>query len=199
MPEGPPVTPEPAATAPARSGLAAFLRREWVHVAMVLGALFGIAWTGTAGTAPGGTGTGPRVVWVWLVLGPLYCLACIAAGWPRVEGWPGRRRLIATQVLHWAAFLLAMWVLLLPGVRVMLNDDALGLALLLLLAMGTFVAGVHAWSLGICVTGALLGLAIPAIAWLDRMAVLLLVLAVLGAIGAGALWWWRRGRGVAAG
>ena len=182
-----------AAAVAAPGGVRAFLRREWVHVAMILGALAGIAWTGTAGTTPaGGGGTGPRVFWVWLVLGPLYAIACIAAGWRLVPEWPRRRRLMVTQALHWAAFLLTMWVLLLPGVRVMLNDAALGLALLLLLALATFSAGVHAWSLGICVTGVLLGLAIPAIAWLDRMAVLLLVVALVGAVGAGAVWWRRR-------
>lgn len=186
-----------AARASVPGGIGAFLRREWVHVAMILGALAGIAWTGTAGTTPAGGGTGPRVFWVWLVLGPLYAIACIAAGWRLVPDWPRRRRLMVTQALHWAAFLVAMWVLLLPGVRVMLNDDALGLALLLLLALATFSAGVHAWSLGICVTGVLLGLAIPAIAWLDRMAVLLVAITLAGAIGAGAVWWWRRARATA--
>ncbi len=76
-----------------------------------------------------------------------------------------------------------MWVVLLPGVRGVLDDNAVGLALLLLLAMGTFVAGVHAWSPGICVTGLLLGLAVPAVAWLQESAVLLLLVgAALAAV-----------------
>jgi hypothetical protein len=90
---------------------------------------------------------------------------------------------VATQALHWLAFLAVMWVVLLPGVRGVLDDNAVGLALLLLLAMGTFVAGVHAWSPGICVTGLLLGLAVPAVAWLQESAVLLLLVgAALAAV-----------------
>ena len=52
-------------------------------------------------------------------------------------------RLIWTQALHWLAFLVAMNSGLLPNVQNMLNSDATGLAILLLLALGTFVAGVH--------------------------------------------------------
>jgi len=63
-----------------------------------------------------------------------------------------RFRMVWTQALHWLAFLVAMNIVLLPDVQRMLPAPATGLALLTLLALGTFVAGVHvSWQ--ICVLG----------------------------------------------
>ena len=51
-------------------------------------------------------------------------------------------KLVRTQALHWLAFLAAMWLMFLPEVRGVVNDNATSLTLLILLALGTFVAGV---------------------------------------------------------
>jgi hypothetical protein len=52
----------------------------------------------------------------------------------------------------------------------------MALVLLALLALSTFVAGVHAHAWRICVIGVVLGLALPAVAWVDQAAILLLTL-----------------------
>jgi hypothetical protein len=159
-------------------------RRRWlgltaVHLAMVIAALVGIGWTSMFGNpASGGAGS---AMWVWLALVPAYCAACIWEGWAFATAGGQRKRLVVTQLLHWAAFLITMYVLLTPQVRAVLNDNAVGLALLTLLAMGTFLAGVHAWSLPVCATGVVLALAVPAIAWVD--ANILLVLAAVLIVG----------------
>jgi hypothetical protein len=76
-----------------------------------------------------------------------------------------------------------MNIVLLPNVQRMLSAPATGLALLMLLALGTFVAGVHvSWQ--ICVLGIIMVLCVPAIAWLAESA-LLLVLGVVVVIGIG--------------
>ena len=56
-------------------------------------------------------------------------------------------QLVVTQALHWLAFVGAMWLMFLPEVRGIVNDNATSLTLLILLALGTFVAGVHAQGL----------------------------------------------------
>jgi hypothetical protein len=71
----------------------------------------------------------------------------------------------------------------------MLNAPATGLTLLMLLALGTFVAGVHV-SWHICVLGIIMALLVPAIAWLAESA-LFLVLGVVALIGIGMTFWWR--------
>jgi hypothetical protein len=98
-------------------------------------------------------------------------------------------RLIWTQVAHWLAFFAAMNLLLLPRVQDMVNADATGLAILLLLALGTFVAGVHIPAWQVCVLGVVMALFVPAIAWIEEAA-LIILLALIVLIGAGTMFWW---------
>ena len=49
-----------------------------------------------------------------------------------------------------------MWLMFLPEVRGVVNDNATSLTLLILLALGTFVAGVHAGVWRICAVGVFL-------------------------------------------
>ncbi|WP_137176305.1 hypothetical protein [Roseomonas sp. AR75] len=183
----PPVTapqPEP----PARA--TQWRRTAAVHLAMVVAALLAIAYTSLSRPAADQPGGG--VFWVWIALVPCYFAACLWHGWARATADRLRTRLVVTQALHWLAFLVAMYVVLTPAVRGVLNDNAAGLMLLSLLAMGTFVAGVHAWSAMICATGVLLALAIPVIAWLDENVVLLLVVLILAALVGGVVLYYRR-------
>lgn len=156
-----------------------------VHLGMIVAALIGIAWTSAADPGAATPGAARGVTWVWLALVPIYCAACIWHGWAGATANRMRTRLVVTQALHWLAFLGAMYMVLSPAVSGMMNADAIGLVLLTLLAMGTFVAGVHAWSAAICATGVTLALAIPVISWLDRSLVLLLAAAAVVAVVAG--------------
>ena len=61
-----------------------------------------------------------------------------------------------------------MNVLLLSSVQRILGVSADGLAMLTLLALGTFTAGVHVNSLRICLLGLLMVLGVPAIAWVEE-------------------------------
>jgi hypothetical protein len=100
------------------------------------------------------------------------------SGWPHAHAKKARFRLVGTQVLHWLAFLVAMNVILLSGVQRMMNADATSLAILTLLALGTFTAGVHILSWQICLLGVVMAVGVPGSAWLERSALLLGVGAV---------------------
>jgi hypothetical protein len=50
---------------------------------------------------------------------------------------------------------------------------------LTLLALGTFTAGIHITAWRICLVGIVLGIGVPAIAWLEQSALLLLLVAVV--------------------
>ena len=140
--------------------------------------LFGVAYT-SVNKKP--------LVYYWEILAVLIGLLCIVSGWPRA-GKEGRVRLIWTQVLHWAAFLATMNLLLYSDVQQLLNADATGLATLLLLALGTFVAGVHTLSWQTCILGVVMALAVPAIAWIEESA-LILILAAAAFLVLGGLFW----------
>ena len=128
------------------------------------------------------------LIYYWEFLAVLTGILCVISGWPHA-GKDGRVRLVSTQALHWAAFLGAMNLLLYTDVQQMLNADATGLATLLLLALGTFVAGVHTLSWQTGVLGVVMALAVPAIAWVEESA-LIIVLAGAALIVVASLFWW---------
>jgi hypothetical protein len=96
--------------------------------------------------------------------------------------------LVRTQVLHWCAFLLVMNMILLPSVQRILNANLTGLAIFTLLALGTFTAGIHVASWQVCLLGLVMALSIPAVAWIESSA--LIVVLVVVALGVGAVLWW---------
>jgi len=63
-----------------------------------------------------------------------------------------------------------------------------------LLALGTFVAGVHILAWEICLLGVVMALCVPAIAWIEESA-LIVLLGAIALVGIGlVLWWMFRGR-----
>jgi hypothetical protein len=125
----------------------------------------------------------------WEFLVPVTGALCIWSGWRSAREKKEEFRLIWTQVAHWLAFFAAMNLLLLPSVQKMVNADATGLAILLLLALGTFVAGVHIPAWEVCILGVVMALFVPAIAWIEEAA-LIVLLALIVLIGAGTMFWW---------
>jgi hypothetical protein len=125
----------------------------------------------------------------WEFLVPVTGAVCIWSGWRYAADKKEQLRLICTQAAHWLAFFVAMNLLLLPSVQKMLNTDATGLAILLLLALGTFVAGVHIPAWEICILGFVMALFVPAIAWIEETA-LIVLLGLIVLIAVGAVFWW---------
>ena len=125
----------------------------------------------------------------WELLAPLIALVCVGAGWERASDNAARIRLIATQALHWFAFLLVMNMMLLASVQRDFSASATGLAIFTLLTLGTFTAGVHVLSWQVCLLGLIMALGIPAIAWIENSA-LILVLIVGAVLGIGIVIWW---------
>src|SRR5262249_36025388 len=100
-------------------------------------------------------------------------------------GREARWRLIWTQALHWVAVLVAMNIMLISGVQTLLPTPATSLVLLILLALGTFLAGVSLLSLQIGFLGLAMGLSVPALSWVQQ----LIPFFLLGAA-------WRSGLGI---
>lgn len=168
-----------------RQGLGRWLLKDLPYAAMLGLALGGIVLTSFRG---------PTTYYYWMVLAPVYGLISVAAGWARLETGAERLRLATSQALHWLAFMAAMWLMFLPEVRGVENDNALGLSLLILLALGTIVAGVHARAWRVGAVGLFLALAVPAVAWIQESVILLLVGALLVVVIGFAFWWtWQRG------
>src|SRR5262245_839710 len=169
---------------PRPTGIGQWLLRDLPYAVMLVLAVGGIVLTSFRG---------PTTYLYWMALAPIYALIVIVSGWRGLETGAERMRLVVTQLLHWAAFVSAMWLMFLPEVRGVINDNATSLSLLILLALGTFVAGVHAAVWRISAVGVFLALSVPAVAWVQESAVLLLVGTLLLLVVGGAFWWmWRR-------
>ena len=125
----------------------------------------------------------------WELLAPVIGLVCVSSGWSRAIGRTARIQLIVTQALHWTAFLLVMNMILLPSVGTILNANATGLAVLMLLALGTFTAGVHVLSWQICLLGIIMAFCVPAAAWIEASA-LIVALITIAVFGIGFMLWW---------
>jgi hypothetical protein len=166
------------------AGIGHWLLRDLPYAVMLALAVGGIVLTSFRG---------PTTYIYWMALAPVYALIVIASGWRQLDTGAARMRLVVTQVLHWAAFLGVMWLMFLPEVGGVVNLNATSLTLLILLALGTFVAGVHAAVWRISAVGVFLALSVPAVAWVQESAMLLLVGAVLLILVGAAFWWmWRR-------
>ncbi len=69
------------------------------------------------------------------------------------------------------------------------NAGATGLAIFTLLSLGTFTAGVHVLSWQVCLLGLIMALGIPAIAWIENSALIVVLIAGVG-VGIGVVIWW---------
>ncbi|MGH6796070.1 MAG: hypothetical protein ACREDD_02285 [Methylocella sp.] len=153
-----------------RFSLGAFFAKEWPYFAMLALALFGVAYTSIARQS---------MTKYWLAIAPFFAVICVITRWRDVEGKAAHLHLIQTEALHWVAVIFAMLIVLVADVTQMMNSDASALVLLTLLALGTFTAGVHVAAWRICLVGVVLGLAVPAVAWLEQATLLLLLVALI--------------------
>ncbi len=159
------------------------LKFDLPYIVMLSAAIFGIGYVSFTGQ-PAGV--------YWEILAPVYGAICIWAGWRHAQTKHDRVRLVWTQALHWAAVLVAMYVVYSPGVRTVANNNAAGISLMSVLALATFLAGVHAVSWQVCIIGVILALAVPAMAWIATSA-MFIVVAALGVtflvFVIASLWW----------
>jgi hypothetical protein len=172
-----PDNPPPAAS---RFSPRAFLMREWPYLLMLILALFGVAYTSFSHAT---------MATYWIALAPFIGLMCVVTRWNDAGTREERLRLMRTQVLHWVAVLLAMHLMFVADVSRMMNADASALAALTLLALGIFTAGVHIGAWRICLVGIILGVGVPAIAWLEQSALFLLLAVAVLAGGIAPFFW----------
>ena len=125
----------------------------------------------------------------WIVLTPIFGLISIAEGWSHFPSRSGRVWLACSVAAIWSALLICIYLLYSSSVQGVLNANASSLAMMTLIALGTFAAGVQARVWQICGVGALLFLAVPGVGWLDQSPLLLAAVAA-AILSLGGLVWW---------
>ena len=125
----------------------------------------------------------------WVILTPVFGIISIAQGWSHFANRAERLGLACRLALDWCAVLLAIYLLYNGGVQGVLNANATSLAMMTLLALGTFVAGVQARVWQICTIGGVLFAAVPGLGWLDQSPLLLTFAACVIVVLVGGAWW----------
>ena len=171
-------------TPPAKPAHRSFWIRELPFTIVLILTIAGVAYTSFSKQ--------PMVLY-WEILAPIIALVCIGAGWHEAGDKDARLRHVVTQALHWGAFLLVMNMLLLGSVQRIFTAQATALAIFTLLALGTFTAGIQVLSWQVCLLGVIMALGIPAIAWIENSALLVVLIAgaVIGLVVV--TWLYRRG------
>jgi hypothetical protein len=159
----------------ARSEIVTWLLHDIPFIAMLLLALGGVVFR--------------LPVSYWVILTPVFGVISVAEGWSHFDTRAARLGLIYRVTLDWLALLLALYLLFSNGVQGVMDANANSLAMMTLLALGTFVAGVQARVWQICAVGGALFLSVPALGWLDVSPLLLTAAAALIIALSGLAWW----------
>jgi hypothetical protein len=125
----------------------------------------------------------------WVVLIPVFAVISIAEGWRHFTPGGDRFKLVYGVALDWCALLVAVYLLYNGGVAGVMNANATALAMMTLLALGTFVAGVQARLWQMCAVGGILFLAVPGLGWLDQSPLLISAAVCVIIAVSGATWW----------
>jgi hypothetical protein len=109
--------------------------------------------------------------WVWMT--PVFGLVSIVAAWSRAQrlGLPVGN-IVPQQAVHWLGVLGAVAIIYVLQAYGRLTNEGAGSAVLIVLALAAFLAGVYTdWRLS--VLGIILGLAVVAFAWVESAALII--------------------------
>jgi hypothetical protein len=132
-------------------------------------------------------------VMYWIILTPVFSAISMFEGWRRFDTRTERLGFITRVALDWCALLLAIYLLHSSGVQGVMNANATSLGMMILLGLGTFVAGIQARVWQISAIGTALFLAVPGLGWLDQSPLLLTAAALVIIALGGVAWWVSRG------
>jgi len=164
---------------PRKAVLLRWLIHDGPFIAMLLLAVFGLVLR--------------LPVTYWIILMPIFGVISIVAGWPHFKTRQARLELVYSLGLSWCALMLAIYLLYSSGVQGVLNSNANALAMLILLALGTFIAGVQARLWRMCAVGGALFLSVPGLGWLDQSPLLITGATVVIIALSGFAWWVSQG------
>jgi len=119
----------------------------------------------------------------WLWMAPAFGLVSIFAAWSRAQrrGEPVGA-IVPTQVVHWLGVVGAVLLIYVLQNYGRMTSEAAGSAVLVVLALAAFLAGVYSdWRLS--VLGMVLGVTVLGIAYVERVALVVVPLLVLALIG----------------
>jgi len=112
----------------------------------------------------------------WVAMVPIFGGACLILEWSRARGKGAKwSTMLRTQLPHWIGLLVAVRLVFEMLHKGRLDNENTGLVILLLLALSTFIAGIHlGWRL--CLVGGFLAAALVAATYLEEYVWILLII-----------------------
>ncbi len=126
--------------------------------------------------------------WLWMI--PVFAIAAIISEWSRYTRHEiTSRQFVRQQVLHWGAVFIAIKTVFLLHEIGRLNNDATALALMTIIALSVFLAGVYiGWRF--LLLGVFITLATLIVAYMEAYIWVLIPTAIaIVALGVLAAWW----------
>lgn len=120
-------------------------------------------------------------IWLWMT--PIFGIVSTCAAWGAAQrrGEPVGA-VVPTQVVHWLGVLGAVMLIYVLQVYGRMTSEAAGSAVLVVLALSAFLAGVHTdWRLS--VLGIVLGLTVIGFAYLERVALVIVPVLLVALVG----------------
>ena len=154
-----------AETGPGHSGKANSWRRHLPYLLVLALALAGVAYANMSQKSLAG---------YWELLALISGMVCIFTEWGKAEDKQARVRLVRTQAIGLRPRCHEHHVAVRCSAR--LPAPATSLVLLMLLALGSFLAGLNSASLELCFLGLVLALAVPAVSWVKQSILFLILL-----------------------
>ncbi len=129
--------------------------------------------------------------WYWASMAPVFAAVSIYMGWSKARRrGEGMSRIIRVQILHWIGLLAALVLIYFLFKRTgRIDYNQLALISLLVLALTTFLAGVH-FDWRFMVVGIVLGACVAGAAFVEQV-VWMIVIPIVVAIVLIVFWWKR--------
>jgi hypothetical protein len=125
----------------------------------------------------------PTAFRLWLWMTPLFGVVSTVAAWSRAQrrGEPVGA-IVPTQVVHWLGVVGAVLLIYVLQAYGRMTSEAAGSAVLVVLALATFLAGVYTdWRLS--VLGIVLGITVVGVAYVERVALVIVPILLIAIIG----------------
>ncbi len=129
--------------------------------------------------------------WYWAAMAPVFGLVSIYIGWSKARRrGEGMSRIIWVQVLHWVGLFAAIVLIYFLFRRTgRIDYNQLALMSLLVLALTTFLAGVH-FDWRFMIVGAVLGVCVAGAAFVEQV-LWVIVIPIVAALALIVFWWKR--------
>ncbi len=156
-----------------QSNIRRLLIAEWPYALLYVAVVIGV---GVTNVDPG------SALLFWQILIPVFGALALVIGWERSGSENQERIWFAVRtVAHWAALFVLVRMLYIPQLRDVLNNETMGLLMILLIGYSALQAGIYG-NLRMVVVGLFLIFSGIGIAFLDDAAVAITIVLGLGAI-----------------